>query len=47
MSEGNVVVIPGGVFHGWTAIPDHVTDLSIRPDPDKVLPAGCVNPVIQ
>lgn len=25
---------------------DHVTYLSIRPDPDKVLPAGWVNPVI-
>ena len=47
VSEGDIVVIPGGVFHGWTAIPDHVTYLSIRPDPDKVLPAGWVNPVIQ
>ena len=41
------MVIPGGVFHGWTAIADHVTYLSIRPDPDKVLPAGWVNPIIQ
>ena len=47
VSEGDIVVIPGGVFHGWTAIPDHVTYLSIRPDPDKVLPAGWVNPLIQ
>ena len=46
VSEGDVVVIPGGVFHGWTEIPDHVTYLSIRPDPDKVLPAGYVHPVI-
>ena len=46
VSEGDVVVIPGGVFHGWTAIPDHVTYLSIRPDPDKVLPAGWVNPLL-
>ncbi len=47
VSAGDIVVIPGGVFHGWTAIPDHVTYLSIRPDPDKVLPAGWVNPVIR
>ncbi len=47
VSEGDIVVIPGGVFHGWTAIPDHVTYLSIRPDPDKVLPAGWVNPLTQ
>lgn len=47
VSEGDVVVIPGGVFHGWTAIPDHVTYLSIRPDPDKVLPAGWVNPFVR
>ena len=46
VSEGDVVVIPGGVFHGWTEIEDHVTYLSVRPDPDKVLPAGWVNPVI-
>ena len=26
---------------------DHVTYLSIRPDPDKVLPAGYVNPVLE
>jgi mannose-6-phosphate isomerase-like protein (cupin superfamily) len=46
VSEGDIVVIPGGVFHGWTEIEDHVTYLSIRPDPDKVLPAGWVNPLI-
>ena len=41
---GDVVVIPAGVFHGWTEIPDHVTYLSVRPDPYKILPAGYVNP---
>ena len=46
ISEGDVVVIPAGVFHAWSEIPDHVTYLSIRPDPDGVLPAGYVNPVI-
>jgi mannose-6-phosphate isomerase-like protein (cupin superfamily) len=47
VSVGDIVVIPAGVFHGWTEIEDHVTYLSVRPDPDKVLPAGWVNPVIR
>ena len=46
ISEGDVVVIPAGVFHAWSEIPDHVTYLSIRPDPNGVLPAGYVHPVI-
>ena len=44
VAEGDVVVIPAGVFHGWTEIPDHVTYLSVRPGPYKILPAGYVNP---
>ncbi len=40
------MVIPAGVFHGWRDIEDHVTYLSIRPDPDRVLPAGYLNPAI-
>jgi len=43
---GDVVIIPPGVAHGWTGIKDHVTYLSVRPDPDHVLPAGYVNPTI-
>ncbi len=46
ISAGDVVIIPAGVFHAWSEIPDHVTYLSIRPDPDGVLPAGYVHPVI-
>ncbi len=46
ISAGDVVVIPAGVFHAWSEIPDHVTYLSIRPDPNGTLPAGYVNPVI-
>ena len=44
---GDVIIIPPGVAHGWTGIADHVTYLSVRPDPDHVLPAGYVNPAIQ
>lgn len=46
ISEGDIVVIPAGLFHAWSEITDHVTYLSIRPDPNRVLPAGYVNPVI-
>lgn len=45
--EGDVVIIPAGTLHAWTEIPDHVTYLSIRPDPHAVLPAGYVRPEIQ
>lgn len=47
VSAGDVVVIPAGMLHGWVEIPDHVTYLSVRPDPDRVLPAGYVNPVLE
>jgi mannose-6-phosphate isomerase-like protein (cupin superfamily) len=47
VSTGDVVVIPAGVLHGWVEIPEQVTYLSIRPDPDRVLPAGYVNPVLE
>ncbi|HMB72711.1 MAG TPA: hypothetical protein VKQ06_04015, partial [Gammaproteobacteria bacterium] len=47
ISAGDVVVIPAGMLHGWVEIPDHVTYLSVRPDPDRVLPAGYVNPVLE
>jgi len=35
------------VPHGWTNITDHVDYLSVRPDPDRVLPAGYMNPAIK
>jgi mannose-6-phosphate isomerase-like protein (cupin superfamily) len=47
VAAGDVVVIPAGVLHGWVEIPDQVTYLSIRPDPDRVLPAGYVNPTLE
>jgi hypothetical protein len=46
VSAGDVVVIPAGVLHGWVEIPVEVRYLSIRPDPDRVLPTGYVNPTI-
>ena len=47
IEEGDIVIIPAGMMHAWTSIPDHVTYLSIRIDPEQVLPAGYVNPEIQ
>jgi len=43
---GDVIIIPAGVPHGWSNIPDHVDYLSVRPDPDRVLPDDYVNPAI-
>lgn len=47
ISEGDVVVIPAGLFHAWTNVPDHVTYLSMRLDPDRTLPAGYLHPVLE
>ena len=47
VKTGDVIIIPAGVPHGWTNVPDHVDYLSIRPDQDKVLPAGYVHPTIR
>ena len=35
-----------GVMHAWSQIADHVTYLSVRPDPGRVLPGGYVNPLL-
>jgi mannose-6-phosphate isomerase-like protein (cupin superfamily) len=43
VSEGDIVVVPAGVFHGWHEVEERVEMISIRPDPEKVLPAGYVN----
>jgi mannose-6-phosphate isomerase-like protein (cupin superfamily) len=47
VKPGDVIIIPAGVPHGWTNVPDHVDYLSIRPDVDKVLPAGYVHPLLR
>ena len=43
---GDIIIIPAGVAHGWSNIPDHVDYLSVRPDPDRVI-ADYVNPAIR
>lgn len=47
VKPGDIVIIPPNVFHGWAQVDDHVDYLSVRPDPDHVLPAGYVNPAIK
>ena len=44
---GDIIIIPEGVPHGFSAVPDHVTYLSIRPDLNKVLQHGYVNPALK
>jgi mannose-6-phosphate isomerase-like protein (cupin superfamily) len=42
---GDIIIIPAGVPHGWTKIPDHVDYLSFRPS-QRVLTAGYIHPSI-
>jgi mannose-6-phosphate isomerase-like protein (cupin superfamily) len=46
LQAGDICIIPPGVLHAWSQITDHVTYLSVRPDPDRVLPGGYVNPLL-
>jgi mannose-6-phosphate isomerase-like protein (cupin superfamily) len=43
---GDVIIIPAGVPHGWSSIPDHVDYLSIRPDPERYI-AEYTNPALE
>ncbi len=47
VKTGDIIIIPAGVPHGWMDIADHVDYLSVRPDPDRVLAAGYVNPLLK
>jgi beta-propeller repeat-containing protein len=46
INVGDIIVIPEGVPHGFSAIPDHITYLSVRPDLKKVLKKNYVNPAL-
>ena len=43
VSAGDMVIIPAGVYHGFSEVPDHVEYVTVRPDVEKVLPAGYVS----
>jgi mannose-6-phosphate isomerase-like protein (cupin superfamily) len=47
IKTGDVIIIPEHVPHGFSAVPDHITYLSIRPDLKKVLQHGYVNPALK
>ncbi|HKB14364.1 MAG TPA: cupin domain-containing protein [Vicinamibacterales bacterium] len=47
VAPGDVVVVPAGVPHGFDDITEELTYLSIRPDTNRVLPAGYVHPVLR
>ena len=47
IAEGDVVIVPAGVPHGFDDITDHLTYLSIRPDLAGVLPANYVHPALR
>jgi len=46
VGPGDIIIIPEGMLHAWSQITDQVTYLSIRPDPNRKLPAGYVNPLL-
>jgi mannose-6-phosphate isomerase-like protein (cupin superfamily) len=46
VKEGDIIIIPAGVPHGWGTIPDHVDYLSFRPSA-RVLTAGYEHPSIK
>ena len=43
---GDIIIIPAGIVHGWTDIPDHVDYLSFRPSPG-ILTTGWEHPVLK
>jgi mannose-6-phosphate isomerase-like protein (cupin superfamily) len=47
VSTGDMVIIPAGVYHGFIDVADHIEYVSVRSDPNHVLPAGFVSPVIK
>ena len=47
VKEGDVIIIPAGVPHGWKSIEDHVHYLSVRPDPQRVLPDDYQHPEVE
>ncbi len=44
---GDIIIIPAGVPHGWSDIGDHVDYLTVRPDPDRVIPQLYTNPLLK
>jgi len=47
VQAGDMVIIPAGVYHGFTDVTDHIEYVSVRSDPKRVLPAGFVSPALK
>jgi len=47
IGPGDVIIIPPGVPHQWLTIDTPMKYVVVRIDPDKVLPAGYVNPLLK
>ena len=47
VSTGDVIIVPAGVYHGFSEVPDHIEYVLVRPDVEKVLPAGYINPALK
>jgi mannose-6-phosphate isomerase-like protein (cupin superfamily) len=47
VSAGDMVIVPPGVFHGFDEVTTGIEYVVVRPDPDKVLPAGFVHPALK
>ena len=47
VGPGDIIIIPPGVYHGFADVADHVDYVSVRPDPEHVLPAGYVHPLLK
>jgi hypothetical protein len=46
VKPGDIIIIPAGVVHGWSDIPEQVEYLSFRPSPG-ILTTGWVHPVLK
>lgn len=47
VGPGDVIIIPPGVYHGFDEVTTGIDYLAVRPDPNRVLPAGYVHPAIK
>jgi len=47
VGPGDVVIIPPGVYHGFDEVATSIEYLAVRPDPNKVLPAGYEHPALK
>jgi mannose-6-phosphate isomerase-like protein (cupin superfamily) len=47
VGPGDIIIIPPGVYHGFSDVPEQIDYVSVRPDPDHVLPAGYVHPLLK